>query len=50
MSNIKTEYHGATGSMTGTFITVERWTVPVYPTNDGELYYVEDDKTVIVEE
>lgn len=48
---MKTKYNVATGSMTGTFITVERWTVPVYPTNDGELYYIDDNgKMVIVEE
>ena len=36
---MKTKYNVATGSITGSFITVERWTVPVYPDGDGNLWY-----------
>ena len=51
MSNIKAEYKVATGSITESFITVERWLIPVYPTNNGDLwYYSEDGNVVIVED
>ena len=36
---ITTEYNVATGSITGPFIKVKRFTVPVYPDNDGNLWY-----------
>ena len=47
-----TYYKCATGSITGTYYLVWRWTVPVYPTNNGVLWCYDPDtgKQVIIEE
>ena len=51
MNDLKTKYKVATGSITGTFITVERWAITVYPDNDGQFWYWDKNgKVVIVEE
>ena len=50
---MKISYPVATGSITGTQIIVEHtvYPAPVYPDNDGNLYYYDDDgHMVIVEE
>lgn len=41
---MKTKYKVATGSITGTYITVEHtvYPAPVYPDNDGNLWYYDD--------
>ena len=47
-----TEYKVSTGSITESFIKVKRFTVPVYPDNDGNLYYRDPEtyEAIIVEE
>lgn len=49
---ITTEYRVYTGSITESFIKVKRFTVPVYPDNDGNLYYRDPEtyEAIIVEE
>ena len=45
-------YKCATGSITGTYYLVWRWTVPVYPTNNGALWCYDPDtgEQVIIED
>ena len=47
-----TYYQYATGSITGSYILQWRWTVPVYPTNDGDLWLYDPDtgEQVILED
>ena len=44
------EYLLATGSITGTFIVVKHFNYPLYPDNDGNLWYriPEENKIVFV--
>ena len=51
MTDIKAEYKVATGSITGTFYTVERWLIPVWPDNNGNLwFYGSNGEVVIIED
>lgn len=47
-----TYYKCATGSITDSYYLVWRWTVPVYPTGDGELWTYDPDtgRQVIIKE
>ena len=44
---MKEKYLVATGSITGSFITVERYTVPVYPDYDGGFWYRNEDGEIV---
>lgn len=44
----RTKYKVATGSITESFIVVERWTIPVYPTNDGELWFYDPETGEVI--
>lgn len=43
-----TYYQYATGSITGFYLTVWRWTTPVYPTNNGDLWLYDPDTGDVV--
>lgn len=48
---MKTIYNVSTGSVTGSYLPVERWVISVWPDNDGNLwYYDENGRTVILED
>jgi hypothetical protein len=38
-----TYYQYSTGSITGNLIKIWRWTVPVWPTNDGRIWTYDPD-------
>lgn len=46
------EYKVFTGSITGSYYTVLRWTIPVWPDNNGNLWYYDPEtgEQVIVED
>lgn len=46
---MKVYYPMATGSITGTYIIVEHtvYPAPVYPDNDGNLWYYDEDGRVV---
>ena len=47
---MKEKYLVSTGSITGSYITVERFKFPVYPDNNGNFWYYDEDGNVVIVE